>query len=97
MLQCHVEFCCIESNVAYLSASSWTQQADKVQRYIHLFVASEHISDVEWFIPERPHADSTNKKLIHFRRISTSFLPASWGYPAEDLCKGNYLAITKGE
>ena len=35
----HIELCCIESNVAH-----------KVQRYIHLFVASELVSDVLGFI-----------------------------------------------
>jgi hypothetical protein len=68
MLQFHVEYCCIESNVAH-----------KVQRYINLFVASELASDVERFIPERTHVASTNNKLILLRRISASLPSTSWG------------------
>jgi len=68
MLQFHAELCCTESNVAH-----------KVRRYIHLFVASELVSDVEGFIPERTHVASTNNKLIRLRRISTFLPPASRG------------------
>ncbi len=47
MLQFRVELCCIESNVAH-----------KVRRYIHLFVASELVSDIEGYISERTHTAS---------------------------------------
>jgi hypothetical protein len=57
MLQFRVELCYIESNVAH-----------KVRRYIHLFVASEPVSDVEGFIPESTHVASTNNKLIRQRQ-----------------------------
>jgi len=67
MLQFHVEFCCIESNVAH-----------KVRRYIHLFVASELVSDVLGFILAKTHVASTNNKLIHLWRISAFLPPASW-------------------
>jgi len=63
MLQFDVEFCCIGSNVAH-----------KVRRYIHLFVASELVSDVEGFISKGTHVASTNNRLIRLRRIS-AFLP----------------------
>ncbi len=68
MLQFHVEFCCIESNVAH-----------KVRRYIHLFVASELVSDVLAFILARTHVASTNDRLIRLRRISAFLPPASCG------------------
>jgi len=68
MLQSHVEFCCIRSNVAH-----------KVRRYTPLFVASELVSDVEVDNPERTHVASTNNKLIRLRRISAFLPPASWG------------------
>ena len=60
--------CSIGSNVAH-----------KVRRYIHLFVASELVSDVGGGIPESTYVASTNNALTHLRRIS-AFLPlASWG------------------
>jgi hypothetical protein len=71
MLQFHVEHCCIESNVAH-----------KVRRYIHLFVASELVSDVEGFSPESTHVASTNNKLMCLRRISAFLSPASWEVPS---------------
>ena len=43
MLQFHIELCCIENNVAHLSAYEHAQ-AGKVQRYIKLFVASRRAS-----------------------------------------------------
>jgi len=78
MLQFHAELCCIESNVAHLSACDHAQ-AGKVRRYIHLFVASELVSDVEGVIPESTYAAGTNNKLIRLRRISAFLPPASWG------------------
>jgi len=69
MLQFYVELCCIESNVAH-----------KVQRYINLFVASELVSDVEGFIPERTHVASTNNKLYSGDRMIDR-LAASPGGP----------------
>jgi len=68
MLRFHVELCCIESNVAH-----------KVRRYIHFFVASELVSEVEGFILAKTHVASTNNKLIRLRRISAFLPPASWG------------------
>lgn len=65
MLQFDVEFCLITSNVAH-----------KVRRYIHLFVASEFISDGEGFIPEGTHVVSTNNRPIRLGLIS-AFLPLS--------------------
>ena len=67
MLQFHIELSCIETNVAH-----------KVRRYIQPFVASELVSDVEVFIPERTHVAGTINKLIRFRLISAFLPPASW-------------------
>jgi len=75
MLQFDVALCRARDNVAHLSAS-WTRQAGKVRRYIHLFVASEHLSDVERFVPDRVHVARTNNNQVRLRRIST-FLPLS--------------------
>ena len=74
MLQFNVELCRIGSNVAH-----------KVRRYIHLFVASELVSDVEGFIPERTHVTNTDNKLIRLRRISAFLPPASWGVSSRGL------------
>jgi hypothetical protein len=65
MLRFNVELCRIGSNVVH-----------KVRRYIHFFVASESISDVEGFIPEGTYVVSTNNRLIGLGRIS-AFLPLS--------------------
>jgi len=65
MLQFDVALCCIRDNVAR-----------KVRRYIHLFVASELVSDVLAFILARTHVASTNNKLIRLQRIP-AFLPAA--------------------
>ncbi len=73
MLQLDVPRCRIGNNVAHLSAS-WTRQAGKVRRYIHFFVASEHLSDVERFVPDRVHVARTNNKQVRLWRIS-AFLP----------------------
>jgi len=54
MLQFDAELCCIASNVVR-----------KVRRYIHLFVASELVSDAEGYISESTHTAST----IQTRRI----------------------------
>jgi len=75
MLQFDVALCRARDNVVHLSAS-WTRQAGKVRRYINLFVASEHLSDVERFVPDRVHVARTNNNQIRLRRIST-FLPLS--------------------
>jgi len=72
MLQCHVELCLIEINVAH-----------KVRRYIQLFVASEPISDVFGFILTRTHVASMNNKLTRIRRISAFLPPTSCGVSSE--------------
>ena len=79
MLQFHAELCCIESNVAHLSACDHAQ-AGKVRRYIQLFVASELASDVEELILAKTPLASTSNKLIRLRQIS-AFLPTAqlWG------------------
>jgi hypothetical protein len=68
MLRFDVELYHIVSNVTH-----------RVRCYIHLFVASELVSDVEGFIPTRTHTASTNKRLIRLRRISAFLPPESWG------------------
>jgi hypothetical protein len=58
MLQFDVELCCSESNPGGCSNSYtgyYTLQAYKVRRCIHLFVASELVSDIEGYISERTH------------------------------------------
>jgi len=77
MLQFDVALCCIRSNLGGVVDSErtyHTPQAHKVRRYIHFFVASEHLSDVERFVPDRVHVARTNNNQIRLRRIST-FLP----------------------
>ena len=44
--------------------------------YIHFFVASELVSDVERFVPDRVHVARTNNNQIRLRRIS-AFLTLS--------------------
>ncbi len=68
MLQFDVALCRIRDNVAH-----------KVRRYIHFFVASELVSDVERFVPDRVHVAHTNNNQIRLRRISAFLPPASWG------------------
>jgi len=68
MLQFNVGFCRIGSNVAH-----------KVRRYIQLFVASELVSDVEWFPLTRARVARTNNKPIRLRRISALLALASCG------------------
>ncbi len=68
MLQFDVALCCARDNVAH-----------KVRRYIHLFVASELVSDVERFVPDRVRVARTNNNQVRLRRISTFLPPASWG------------------
>ena len=65
MLQLDVPRCRIGNNVAH-----------KVRRYIHFFVASEHLSDVERFVPDRVHVARTNNKQVRLWRIS-AFLTLS--------------------
>jgi len=65
MLQFDVALCRARDNVAH-----------KVRRYIHFFVASEHLSDVERFVPDRVHVARTNNNQIRLRRIS-AFLTLS--------------------
>ena len=68
MLQLDVPRCRIGNNVAH-----------KVRRYIHFFVASERVSDVKRFVPDRVHVARTNNKQVRLRRISAFLPPASWG------------------
>jgi len=44
--------------------------------YIHFFVASELVSDVERFVPDRVHVARTNNKQVRLWRIS-AFLTLS--------------------
>jgi len=75
MLQFDVALCRTRDNVAH-----------KVRRYIHFFVASELVSDVERFVANRVHVARTNNKQVRLRRIS-AFLPeASFRVP-EALCE----------
>jgi len=53
--------------------------AHKVRCYIRFFVASELVSDVERFVPDRVHVARTNNTQIRLRRISAFLPPASWG------------------
>jgi len=80
MLQLDVPRCRIGSNVAHLSALV-TRQAGKVRRYkngcsvgVYLRRWSEHLSDVERFVPDRVHVARTNNKQVRLWRIS-AFLP----------------------
>ncbi|MCK4598275.1 hypothetical protein KAU37_00395 [Candidatus Bipolaricaulota bacterium] len=66
MLQFDVALCRARDNVAH-----------KVRRYIHFFVASELVSDVEGFILKRTHAANTNNRLIRLRRIPAPLPEAS--------------------
>jgi len=77
MLQFDVALCRARDNVAHLSALV-TRQAGKVRRYIHFFVASELVSDVERFVPDRVHVARTNNKQFRLRRISAFLPPASF-------------------
>ncbi len=88
MLQFNVGFCRIGSNVAHLSACACLShprrrqghaQAGKVRRYIQLFVASELVSDGEWFPLTRIRVARTNNKPIRLRRISALLALASCG------------------
>jgi len=67
MLQFDVALCRARDNVAH-----------KVRRYIHLFVASKHLSDVERFVPDRVHVARTNNKQVRLWRISAFLPPASF-------------------
>ncbi len=67
MLQLDVPRCRIGNNVAH-----------KVRRYIHFFVASEFVSDVERFVPNRVHVARTNNKQVRLWRISAFLPPASF-------------------
>jgi hypothetical protein len=66
MLQFHVALCCVERNVAH-----------KVRRYIHLFVASELVSDVEGYpaevfmtrIKQTKSSDSTTTESLRICTI----------------------------
>jgi len=44
--------------------------AHKVRRYIHFFVASEHLSDVERFVPDRVHGRQARPDATAFLRSS---------------------------
>jgi len=68
MLQFDVMPCRFRENVAH-----------RLRRYIHLFVASGPVPDVEGFIPDRAHVARTNNKSIRLRRISAFLPPASCG------------------
>ena len=61
MLQLDVALCRTRDNVAH-----------KVRRYIHFFVASELVSDVERFVPDRVHVRQA-------RPDATTFLHSSGG------------------
>ncbi len=74
MLQFNAGFYRIGSNVAH-----------KVRRYIQLFVASELVSDVEWFPLTRTPVTRTNNKPIRLRRIPALLALASCGYLEEGL------------
>ena len=75
MLQFDVALCRARDNVAHLSALPM-RQAGKVRRYIHFFVASELVSDVERFVPDRVHVARTNNNQVRLWRIS-AFLTLS--------------------
>jgi len=80
MLQLDVELCCVGTNLGGVVDSErtyYTFQAHRVRRYIHFFVASELVSDVEGLIPKRTHVASKNNKLIRRRWISAFLPPAS--------------------
>jgi len=74
MLQFDVALCRARDNVAH-----------KVRRYIHFFVASELVSDVEGFILKRTHVVSTNNNQVRLRRIPLSSPKQALGYKAEAL------------
>jgi|GEM_PF-2023785 len=59
MLQLDVALCHTRDNVAH-----------KVRRYIHFFVASELVSDVERFVPDRVHGRQARPDATTFLRSS---------------------------
>jgi hypothetical protein len=74
MLQFDVPLCEIGSNLTH-----------KVQRYIHLCVASELVSDVGRLIPDRVCVTRTNTSRFAAGESPLSFPYQVRGYPAEGL------------
>jgi len=81
MLQFDVALCRARDNVAH-----------KVRRYIQLFVASEHLSDVEGFVPDRVHVSSYEQQPDSpSANLRFPHLELALGYKAEALYDGPHI------